>query len=53
MKFSEVPTKLTGPVKRNFVIRKSTSDKPTIENGEAESKDNKSVLSPEPVLNLL
>ena len=48
MKFSEVPTKLTGPVKRNFVIRKSTSDKPTIENGEAESKDNKSVLSPEP-----
>lgn len=47
MKFSEVPTKLTGPVKRNYIIRKSTSDRPTIENGEVDSKDNKSLVSPE------
>ncbi|XP_052100516.1 uncharacterized protein LOC127734587 isoform X3 [Mytilus californianus] len=46
MKFSEVPTKLTGPVKRNFVIHKGGSGKPLVENGETESKDN--ITSPEP-----
>lgn len=48
MKFNEVPQKLSGPVKRNFVIRKSVSEKPQLDNvnGETESKDNKSVTSP-------
>ncbi|XP_063413108.1 uncharacterized protein LOC134695672 isoform X3 [Mytilus trossulus] len=46
MKFSEVPTKMSGPVKRNFVINKSGSPKPLVENGETESKDN-SITSPE------
>lgn len=46
MKFSEVPTKMSGPVKRNFVINKGGSPKPLVENGETESKDN-SITSPE------
>ncbi|CAG2218551.1 unnamed protein product [Mytilus edulis] len=42
----EVPTKMSGPVKRNFVINKGGSPKPLVENGETESKDN-SITSPE------
>lgn len=48
MKFNEVPQKMSGPVKRNFVIRKSVNEKSQVENvnGDTESKDTKSVTSP-------